>query len=169
MKFPLLLPLLAALLFFTRAHAQPVATTNAAPAKPTPAASDDADAAKPSQASVAATNVTFAIIAKTDAIYTNALDAHDLDGGLKKANQMGAFKGKVAEIFESRDGAVLILNFDTNYREALCAVLRSADFARFPPMKTLEDKEVIVSGKFILYQGRPEVLLTAPDQIRLVQ
>ncbi|HYT49032.1 MAG TPA: hypothetical protein VEL78_01485 [Pyrinomonadaceae bacterium] len=81
----------------------------------------------------------------------------------------GAFKGTVTNIYEERDGDVLILNFDLQYRNALSAVLRNADFPKFPDMKALKDKEVVVTGKFVDYYGRGEINLTQPDQIKLVK
>jgi hypothetical protein len=124
---------------------------------------------KPHQAEVASKTANFAGIAKGSAVYSGALDAHDLAGGLKQVGQDGTFKGTVARIFETRDGDILILNFDANYRTALNAVLKNPDFAKFPDMKALTNKEVVVNGKFVNYQGRAEIILTEPEQIKLVQ
>src|SRR5215831_4955707 len=73
-------------------------------------------------------------------------DAHDLDGAHKVLGQPGAFKGTVTQIFEERDGDLLILDFDKNYRMAMTAILRNADFPKFPDMRMLQDKELVVSG-----------------------
>src|SRR5215471_17726805 len=112
------------------------------------------DVQKKLQPEVASKAATFSPVSKTDDLYQNARDAHDLNGAHKVLGQTGAFKGTVAQIFEERDGDLLILDFDKNYRTALTAVLRNADFPKFPNMKTLQDKEIVVSGKFTEYQGR---------------
>jgi hypothetical protein len=82
--------------------------------------------------------------------------------------QTGSFKGTVTILFEERDGDLAILDFDKNYRTAMTAIVRNADFL-FPDMKTLEGKEIIVSGKFTDYQGRAQIELTDPGQIKLVR
>src|SRR5262249_37847907 len=105
----------------------------------------------------------------TDEIYTGALDAHDLAGAYKKVGQTGAFKGTVSKIFEERDGDLMILDFDLDYKTALTAVLKSQDFQRFPDMKPLDGKEIVVSGSFVDYHGKAEIILTDPDQIKIVR
>src|SRR6266571_2001198 len=111
----------------------------------------DRDPQKPLQSAVASKTAKFATIEKDDVVYKNALDAHDLAGAKNMTGKDGAFKGTVANIYEERDGDMLILNFDLQYRNALSAVLRNADFPKFPDMKALKDKEVVVTGKFVDY------------------
>jgi hypothetical protein len=75
----------------------------------------------------------------------------------------------VSNIYEERDGDLLILNFDPQYRTALNAVLKNPDFPNFPDMKELKGKEVLVSGLFVDYRGKAEIILTDPGQIKLVE
>src|SRR6266581_81814 len=144
---------------------------NLKPATANPKANilQDRDPLKPLQHQVASKTATFATIEKDSTTYKNALDAHDLAGAKNMTGKDGAFKGTVTNIYEERDGDVLILNFDLQYRNALSAVLRNADFPKFPDMKALKDKEVVVTGKFVDYYGRGEINLTQPDQIKLVK
>ena len=129
----------------------------------------DRDPQKPLQFTVASKTAKFATMDKDDAAYKNALDAHDLAGAKNMIGKEGAFRGTVTNIYEERDGDVLILNFDPQYRNALSAVLRNVDFPKFPDMKALKDKEVIVTGKFVDYYGRAEINLIQPEQIKLVK
>ena len=62
-----------------------------------------------------------------------------------------------------------IINFDTNYRSALTALLKKDSFEKFPALTNLVNKEVLVSGKFIDYQGRAEIILTNAAQVKLVE
>src|SRR5262249_25896816 len=124
---------------------------------------------KPLQHAVASKTAKFEAVSKTDASYTAAFDAHDLAGAYKKVGQKGAFKGTVSNIFEERDGDMLILNFDPNYRTALTAILRNPDFPKFPVVKELKGKEVLVSGSFVDYRGKAEIVLTDPGQIKIVK
>src|SRR5262249_38410829 len=107
----------------------------AAQEKAQPNERQDRDPVKPLQHAVAAKTAKFETVSKTDASYTAAFDAHDLAGAYKKVGQKGAFKGTVSNIYEERDGDMLILNFDPNYRTALTAILRNPDFPNFPVVR----------------------------------
>jgi bisphosphoglycerate-independent phosphoglycerate mutase (AlkP superfamily) len=122
-----------------------------------------------SQKSAASKSAKFETVAKTDKAYTSAIDAHDKKAADKMVGQDGAFKGKVAKLFSPRGGSVLILNFDSDYKTALTAVLKKGDFSKFPDMSQLEGKEVVVTGKFSEFKGSTEIVLTDPKQISLVK
>jgi hypothetical protein len=121
------------------------------------------------QSAIASPTATFGTIAKTDAAYTNALDAHDLAAGLKLADKEVAFKGTVARLFEPRSGTIAILNFDFQYKTAMTAVLRKENYGKFPALKSLIGKTVLVTGKITNYHDAPEIVLTRPDQIKVVK
>jgi len=129
----------------------------------------DRDPMKPLQHVVASKTVMFATVDKDNPIYKNALDAHELAAALKLIGKDGAFKGTVSKLYEERDGDLAILDFDPNYRTALTAVLRNASFPKFPDVKALEGKEIVVSGKFVDYRGNAQIELTDPGQIKLVK
>src|SRR5215831_1458788 len=129
----------------------------------------DQDPMKPLQHVVASKTAKFGTIGRDDPSYSGALDAHDLAGALKLVGREAAFKGTVSKLYEERDGDIAILDFDPNYRTALTAVLRNASFPKFPDMKTLEGKEILVSGKFVDYRGNAQIELTDPGQIKLVK
>jgi hypothetical protein len=122
-----------------------------------------------SQQEVASKTAKFAMVEKTDALYKGALDAHDLEGALKLVDKDGAFRGTVSKAFAQRDGSLVILDFDPNFRTALTAVVRSADYAKFPNLRDLEGKEIVVTGKFTDFHGKAQIVLTDPAQIKLVK
>ncbi len=122
-----------------------------------------------SQSDVASKTAQFGKVAKTDDAYKQALDAHELAAGLKLVDKEGSLKGKVSKIFEPRGGALAILNFDENYRSALTAIVRSENFSKFPDLKALVGKTVLLKGKFIEYHGAAEMVLTSPDQVKVVE
>ena len=132
-------------------------------------AAQNRDVQKKLQREVASGTASFATIARSDDAYQKARDAHDLDGAHKVLGQTGSFKGTVTQLFEERDGDLVILDFDKNYRAAMTAIVRNVDFSKFPDMKALEGKEIVVSGKFSEYQGRAQIELTDPGQIQLVR
>ena len=121
------------------------------------------------QSSAASKSAKFATIAKTDAAFKSAIDAHDRAGAEKLVGHDGAFRGKVTKAFSPRGGSVVILNFDQDYKTALTAVVKKSDFAQFPDLAKLVGQEVVVSGKFTDYKGSPEVELTDVKQIAIVK
>ena len=111
----------------------------------------------------------FETVAKTDALYTSAIDAHDKAAAAKMIGKDGAFRGKVAKLYTPRGGNLVILNFDDNYKTALTAVLKKSDFSSFPDLSQLEGKHIVVSGTFVDFKGNPEIELTDPKQIAIVK
>ncbi len=121
------------------------------------------------QKSKASKTAKFESVAKTDAAYTAAIDAHDKEAAAKMTDKEGSFKGKVAKLFFPRGGGIVILNFDKDYKTAMTAVLKKSDFSKFPDITQLDGKEIVVSGTFIDYQGNPEIILSDPGQIKIVK
>jgi len=128
-----------------------------------------AAAAQDSQSSAASKSAKFQNVAKTDALYTGALDAHDKSGAEKLIGKSGAFKGTVTKAFTPRSGGIVILNFDDDYKSAMTAVLKKSDFSKFPDVSDLVGKEVVISGKFMDFKGSPEIELSDPKQVALVK
>src|SRR5215831_2239198 len=128
----------------------------------------DRDPMKPLQNVVASKTAKFGTVDKNDPLYKNALDAHDLDAAMKLVGKEGAFHGIVDKMFEERDGDLVVFDFDPNYRTALTAVLRNPDFPKFPVVRDLKGKEILVSGKFVDYHGKAQIELSDPKQIKLV-
>ncbi|MBP6059617.1 MAG: hypothetical protein KA522_02475 [Candidatus Saccharicenans sp.] len=67
-------------------------------------------------------------------------------------------------------GRACFLNFDPDYQHYLSLVIFASDFNRFPPLPEEHylNKKVRVKGKILLYKGRPEIILSSPDQIKIV-
>ena len=129
----------------------------------------DRDPMKPLQHVVASKTAKFGTVNKDDDAYKNALDAHDLAGTLKLVGKEGSIRGTVSKLFEERDGDLIVFDFDPNYRTAITAVLKNAAFPKFPDVKMLDGKEIVVSGKFVDYHGKAQIELTDPAQIRVVK
>lgn len=121
------------------------------------------------QTQLASKTAKFETVAKTDAAVTSTIDAHDLAKAAALVGKTGAFKGTVAALFSPRTGTVLILNFDAKYKTALTAVVKRADFGKFPDLAKLEGKQLLVSGTFTDFRGATQIELTSPDQIKIVE
>jgi len=138
-------------------------------AKRTAITFQDRDPMKPLQNVVASKTAKFGTVDKDDDVYKSALDAHDLAGALKLVGKEGAFKGTVDKLYEERDGDMVVFDFDPNYRTALTAVLKNPDFPKFPVVRDLKGKEIVVSGKFVDYHGKGQIELADPKQIKIVK
>lgn len=143
------------------AHAAPTAP-DAKPAKATE------QKTYPAQTAVAA-KAKFAVVAASDKSVTGALDAKALPQALQLVGHPGAFQGTVTNVHVGHGNGIVILNFAADYHEALTAVVKPADYAKFPALAQLQGKRVLIHGTFSAYHGVPEVDLTAPGQIKIIQ
>ena len=116
-----------------------------------------------------ASKAAFATIPATSPELKKALDSHDLAGAKKLVGQTGAIQGTVAKVFTPRSNALVILNFDKDFKRALVAVVKAEDFAKFPNLETLKDKRVFVRGKFIDYNGTPELSLADASKVKIIK
>ena len=155
-------PAVLALLLFTPAVAQKAG-------KGTPAQTPHAE--RPDlvpQWEVAAKGA-FKTVRATDSVVKKALKAKDLAGAQKLLGKEGAFEGTVTKVYTPKKNTIVILNFAPSFRDALTAVVKPESYENFPDLRTLEKKRVLVSGKLEVYQGRPQIVLTKPEQVRIVQ
>ena len=122
----------------------------------------------PEQSSVA-TKKEFATVKEKDASVSKALDAAKLADIKKLDGKDATFKGTVAKVFVARGNSMVILNFAQNYKEAATAVLRPANYDKFPDLNKLDGKKIVVSGKVVLFKDQPEIVLTKPEQIKVIK
>ncbi len=142
-------------------------------AKPAPSAAkptsdqDDEDKVYPAQSSVAAKTI-FGTVAASDKSVTTALDAKALAAAAKLAGKPGAFQGVVVSVYSPKNHGFVALDFALHYRDALTADIAPADYAKFPDLMQLAGKHVLVSGKFAAHGEQTQLLVTSPDQIKIV-
>ena len=121
-----------------------------------------------SQADLAA-KIDLGTISPNDPAVAGATDARDLTSIRKLTGKEATLIGTVSRVYISEGNGILILNFTPNYKEAATVVLKPANYARFPDMRTLSNKRVLVSGKVVEFRGRPEIELREPSQIKIVK
>jgi hypothetical protein len=124
---------------------------------------------RPSQAAVAAKQVTFGILTAEDAKVKSAVKADDLTAARPLIGKSGSFQGTVVRVYSPTSNSVVLLDFAREYRTAVTAVVRSADFARFPDLTSVKGKRVLVTGKVSEFKGQPQVELVRPDDLKLVR
>ncbi|MGB4704778.1 MAG: OB-fold nucleic acid binding domain-containing protein [Candidatus Saccharicenans sp.] len=83
--------------------------------------------------------------------------------------QQVVVEGVIVRTYNS--GRACFLNFHPDYRQYLSLVIFASDFQKFPsrPEEYYLNKKVRVKGRVVLYQGRPEIILTSPTQITVVE
>lgn len=123
----------------------------------------------PAQSTVAVKDKKFAVVKEGDAALTGALESRDLAKAKTLLNKQGKFVGTVVKVYIAPNNSLVILNFAKDFRNHLTAVLEPADYAKFPDLKMLADKKVLVSGKFVAYKQQVEIELTDMSQIKIVE
>jgi len=95
-------------------------------------------------------------------------------------NHIGEFasvKGKVYQVYISRIGeaipfgkGTIFLNIDGIYpNNPFSAVIFNSDAPKFTNIRSLEGKTIIVTGLIRTYQGKPEIIIKEPNQIKIIK
>ena len=91
------------------------------------------------------------------------MDFHDAG---KRTGELGCVTGRVLRVYASRAGNTF-LDFCTDYRScAFTSVIFSSDRAKFGDLQALEGKPVEIRGPITTYQGRAEIIIRDPGQVR---
>jgi len=122
---------------------------------------------KPQEAS--ASGQTWAMIAASQPAVKQALDASDLNAARKLVNRTVSFQGTVTKVYSPSSNSITILDFAPNFHNALAAVVKPAAYSKFPALKDLKGRHVLISGKLILFHNQPEIEMTSPSQIKIIQ
>jgi len=87
-------------------------------------------------------------------------------------NHIGEFasvKGNVHQVYISSKGNIF-LNIDGTYpNNPFSVVIFKSNAHKFPNIKSLEGKTIIVTGTIKLYRGKPEIIVNNPNQIKLIK
>jgi hypothetical protein len=76
-------------------------------------------------------------------------------------------EGRVLRVYTSRSGSTF-LDFCQDYRNCpFGSVIFAADRSRFGNLGALEGKKVEISGEITTYNGRAEIIIRDPKQIRV--
>jgi hypothetical protein len=134
-------------------------------------AQDAAPATKkgPSQAAVAAKQVTFGTLTADDPRVKAATKTDDLTTARSLLGKSGSFLGTVARVYAPSSNSVVLLDFAHAYRTSVTAVVRSADFARFPDLTSVKGKQILVIGRVSEFKGQPQVELIRPEDLKIIK
>ncbi len=77
--------------------------------------------------------------------------------------------GRVLRVYSSRAGNTF-LDFCSDYRDCpFTSVIFDSDRSKFGDLKTLSGREVEIRGTITVYQGRAEIIIRDPEQVRAKQ
>ncbi len=128
----------------------------------------DTKSAQP-QSAIASKTATFATVAATDASVKKATDATKLEALKKLLDTDGAIVGTVSAIYVPDSGKMAILNFAEDHWKAATVIVRERDFAKFPVLRILVGKKVLVTGRVTEFKNKPQMDMTALSQIKIVK
>jgi hypothetical protein len=84
------------------------------------------------------------------------------------AGEYATVEGRVFGVHTTRSNTTF-LNFGAPFpRNTFLAVVFSSDAGRFEDLSRLDGTTVQVTGVIKLYQGKPEIVLKSPSQLRVV-
>ena len=94
---------------------------------------------------------------------------------LVQAAEVKSYVGKtvvvdaaVSGIHHARSGSSVMLDMNGVYpSNAFTAVVFKSDLGKFSNLDALSGKTVRISGKVKIYRGKPEIVLSDPNQIKL--
>jgi len=91
----------------------------------------------------------------------------DFREAASQVGKKGCVSGRVLRIFTSRAGNTF-LDFCPDYRQCpFTSVIFASDRAKFGDLSTLAGRQVEIQGAVTTYQGRAEIIIYDPQQIRL--
>jgi hypothetical protein len=122
----------------------------------------------PAQSSVAAKGA-FSTIPGSSKPVKKALKASDLAGATKLVGKNGSFTGTVSQVYSPDNHGIAILDFAKDYKSAMTAIVKPANYSKLPNLDSLVGKTVLISGKFISYDGKPEIEITSVKQVKSVK
>jgi len=91
------------------------------------------------------------------------IDFHDSGSHI---GEEACVSGRVLRVFVSR-ASNTFLDFCADYRDCpFTSVIFSSDREKFGDVQTLKGRQVEIRGSVTLYNGRAEIVIHSPDQIR---
>jgi len=98
------------------------------------------------------------------------LNASEPDKIKKYVGQQVCVEGIVMDSHIAKSGKVRFLNFSPEYKSAFTVVIFTSDMGNFKsigePAEYYLGKRVVVSGRIKIYKGRPEIIVSHPQQIK---
>jgi len=96
--------------------------------------------------------------------FVGCVDFHDAG---PHAGETGCVSGRVLKVYTSKGGNTF-LDFCEDYRDCpFSSVIFSSDKHKFGDLLSLSGRQIEIRGLIAVYQGRPEIIIRDPEQIRV--
>jgi hypothetical protein len=83
------------------------------------------------------------------------------------AGKTGCVAGRVLKIFTSKGGNTFF-DFCEDYHDCpFTSVIFSSDKSKFGDVQSLAGRQIEIRGSITVYQGKPEIVIRDPEQIRV--
>ena len=93
----------------------------------------------------------------------------DIRDAGRLTGQSGCVTGLVLHVYAARSGNTF-LDFCANYRDCpFSSVIFASDKSNFGDLGSLQGRRIEVRGDIVAYQGRAEIIIHDPKQIRRAQ
>ncbi len=109
------------------------------------------------------------IVEVTNPVSQNSKEVISWEDAQKYIGQVVSIKGKVISAHNS--GKACFLNFHRNWKKYFTIVIFGSSFKKFEqaPEVLYQNKTIIVQGLIKEYQGKPEIIVNSPTQIRIIE
>ncbi len=104
----------------------------------------------------------------------NVLDAKNPIGIMSKVSKYAVIKGIVSDVDVSERSKVIFLNFGNNYNTSFSAVIYENKLPAFAmagvndPAGYYKNKTVKLEGFVRMINGKPEIVIESPSQIKII-
>ena len=124
----------------------------------------------PSQESVASKSAKFSTVKEADGSVKDALASKEIAKGLKLVGKKGSFTGVVDHVFSPKHNKSVYINFSDPFKNTISGHVYAEDYKKFPNLKDLKGKRVVISGTFSAYQEtHPEIKIKDLSQLKIVE
>jgi hypothetical protein len=111
-----------------------------------------------------APSASFASRAPSGGEVAGCVDIHD---SAPLAGRTGCVTGRVLKVFTSKGGNTFF-DFCEDYHDCpFSSVIFSSDKSKFGDLESLAGRQIEIRGSVTVYQGRPEIIIRDPEQIRV--
>ena len=87
----------------------------------------------------------------------------------KHVGETASVTGKVAAVAASKQGNVYLNFGGVHPKQTFSAAIMAKDAEKFGDTQRFEGQTVTVSGVIVIYNGKPEIVLSGVEQIRTVE
>ncbi len=117
----------------------------------------------------------FAPGALKSATSISSINAHNFIRIISNASQYVRVEGKIQDAELTDNSKVVFLNFGKNFNTSLSAIIYNVDFPAFidagidQPEQYFKNKKVVIEGIVRICNGKPEIIINSPDQIKVLK